>query len=247
MPNWAYSYALALYRLSQVDDSDMQDKANAALKQAIHQFPDAVGRLLQALEVDTAGRSFRRDWVTVLDFAAERSKLSRRQFASTCDDSPEDVAPTLKACDVLIKIYAEQASKQWADDDVLQWVYDTLSEIAQEEAPADLCVPHRAIMRYADCNPSDFENRVQLFPQDANILDAGMVAHAMVVNPNRPRFLRNMPRGMDGAAAQRQAQAAGLAGPPTQMIDPDWPVLEVFWRSFLPWNHVEGVPPPPRG
>jgi hypothetical protein len=37
-----------------------------------------------------------------------------------------------------------------------------------------------------------------------------------------------------------------FGGPPTGIVDPDWPIAEVFWRSLLPWNHVEGVPPPRR-
>jgi hypothetical protein len=32
-------------------------------------------------------------------------------------------------------------------------------------------------------------------------------------------------------------------GPATEIIDPDLPLLELFWRSALPWAHVEGVPP----
>ena len=41
-----------------------------------------------------------------------------------------------------------------------------------------------------------------------------------------------------------QAAAGGRA----QMIDPDLPLVEVFWRSLMPWNEVEGVgPPPPPG
>ena len=32
-------------------------------------------------------------------------------------------------------------------------------------------------------------------------------------------------------------------GPATTIIDPDLPLLEVFWKSALPWARVEGVPP----
>ena len=37
-----------------------------------------------------------------------------------------------------------------------------------------------------------------------------------------------------------------FGGPPTVIIDPDLPLLEVFWRSALPWAHVEGVAAPNR-
>ena len=44
---------------------------------------------------------------------------------------------------------------------------------------------------------------------------------------------------------ERNMHGGILAGPPTEIVDPDWPIMEVFWRSFMPWAHVEGVAPPP--
>jgi len=84
-------------------------------------------------------------------------------------------------------------------------------------------------------------------PADFNPLDPAPVSQALIVDPNLPR--QRMRRG--GGAAEEldfagNREGAFLAGPPTQMIDLDWPLLEVLWRSALPWAHVEGVPPTPR-
>ena len=73
--------------------------------------------------------------------------------------------------------------------------------------------------------------------------------HALNLDPNRRRLMQRMPRGQGGVdeidiAAQQFGVALG--GPPTGHVDPDWPLLEVFWRSALPWNHTDGVPPPRR-
>jgi hypothetical protein len=104
-----------------------------------------------------------------------------------------------------------------------------------------------ALMRYARCDPSDYNDKFQTMPADANPLDAGLVARALTVDPNRPRLMQRMPRGgADELELAANRGAAALAGPPTQVIDPDWPLMEVFWRSALPWAHVEGVHPPRR-
>ena len=42
---------------------------------------------------------------------------------------------------------------------------------------------------------------------------------------------------------ENRPREQNFLGPPTTIIDPDLPLLEVFWRSVLPWARVEGVPP----
>ena len=204
------------------------------------------------MDIDTTGRSFRCDWVTVLDFATERWKLLNREWATSAD--PIELAATLQACDVVINIFVQQNARLWADESILQWLYENLERVSQSASSGNLPLPpNPAILRYAGCKLTDFENRIELLPQDANIINPGMLAHAMVVNPNRPRFLRNMQRGGGDVVLGGQMDGNGLpvarqifGGPPTQAVDPDWPIAVVFILSFLPWNHVEGVPPPRR-
>jgi hypothetical protein len=248
MPNWAFSYALALFR---VHGSDAET-SNRALLRALRAFPSVVGKLLQVLDIDTAGRSFRRDWVTVLDRASQRS--NELQYAYLASDDTITTTATLQATDFVIQVFLDKHTGTWGDEEVLQWLFDNLRAVLDEPLEVPRLSP--AIMRYARFKITHYETRVQQFPADANIIDPGLVAHAMVVDPNRPRLLRRHQQHQQRQAQQEAADALELAaglpiqrvigGPPTGVVDPDWPIAEVFWRSMLPWNRVEGVPPPRR-
>jgi hypothetical protein len=332
MPNWAYSYAVALYQMSLLvmdDPLSWKDRANKALQQAMRAHPTVVGQLLAACEVDTTGRSFQRDWPTVLAQATDAAQRLRHAHFAPCKSADETivVTATLQAVDKVIDIYTKVAAKTWCQgggsgnadnndnerrNDLFQWLYDNLVETMQEEerirnlkqppsstvtnkndkdddtakddnvkeqsAATSQLEPHdssprrlypAALMRYSKFHLSDFISNVAVLqlPGDVmnaqdNIIDPGMLAHAMVIDPRRPRFRRFMDRerGMGGGGGQEQ-QLDGDAlfaelqqqqrlfqqfgGPPRGIVDPDWPAMEVFWRSFLPWNHVDGVPPPP--
>lgn len=247
-PNWNYSYALAIFRLAR-NDPGLLTKANEALQCAIKTFPSVVGQVLQELDVDVTGRSFRCDWVRVLEYTTARTKEQTRAYHNDDGAVKATLLTTLKSIEVLIKIYTKQSTKIWVDDDVIQWLYDNLKHLLENHDAKEIsALPNPALGHYATCKAEEYDNRIELFPQDANILDPGLIAHAMAIDPNRPRLLRNMPRGIGqrGYELNGQRQGPVFAGPPLNIVDPDWPILEVFWRSFLPWNHVEGVPPPAR-
>ena len=242
IPNWAFSYALALFR---VHGNDPQT-ANPAIQRALRGFPGVIGQMLQKLEVDTTGRSFRRDWSKVLDKATQRSKDLHHAYLAE-DDAITSTA-ALQAVDFIVKVFLERLPGAWGNDDVLQWLYDNLCTVLEE--PLKLPPLCTAMMKYTRFKASHFETRVQQLPADANIIDPGLLAHAMVIDSNRPRLLRRQQQRQQEEAAQAFAaahpQGHVIGGPPTGIVDPDWPIAEVFWRSLLPWNHVEGVPPPRR-
>jgi len=251
MPNWAYSYALALYRLNRNAPSDTSEtNAHAAMKHAISRFPSVLEELLVQNDVNTAGRSFQTDWPSVLGFARDRAEQVKNRLTDAAAADPVVRACTSQAYDLIVRIFVHQNFKLWSPDAVLSWAYKNLKEL--KEDPDEVCPLQPAIMRYARCDPSDYEAKFQTMPADANPLDPGLVAHAMTIDTNRPRFMQRVGRGGGGMPdelammAGLNQQGAVLAGPPTEMVDPDWPILEVFWRSFLPWAHVEGVPPPRR-
>jgi Transcriptional repressor TCF25 len=134
--------------------------------------------------------------------------------------------------------------------------------------------PSPAIIRYINCDLSVYDNNVTTLPADiaAAMIDGGLLAQAVNhMDTNRPRFIRQIMqhhrRGGGGGGANRfdpddrllEELAPGhphnresnrrgfvLGGPPTEIINPDWPILELFWRSFLPWTHVDGISPPAR-
>lgn len=257
MPNWAYSYAMALYRLSQQsdDEDDLSNKCDEALQLAIRKFPAVVEQLLIKNEVNTTGRSMRTDWPTAL--------CDLRSYACNPVDSdnydPITQHAASQASDVITNIFVQRNHALWSGDDILLWLYKNCTAMLSSEGEGAVQSLERpqlspTLIRYARCDPSDYEDRFQTLPQDANPLDPGLLAPALAVDPNRRRFLRRADqRGAEAAAQLEDAQAflqggGGLVigGPPTNVIDPDDPLVEVLWRSMLPWNTVDGVPPPRR-
>lgn len=249
MPNFAYSYALALNRLNRCKPTeDSQQKADSAMKQALGRFPSVLEQLLVQNDVNTSGRSFQTDWPSVLGFARQRAEQVQRKLTDAAAADPVVRACTSQAYDLIVRIFVQQNFKLWSVDAIIQWAYRNLKEL--KDNPGEVHPLQPAIMRYARCDPSDYEDKIQTMPADANPLDPALVAHAMTIDTSRPRFMQRALRrgggGIQDEFAAMNQHGAVLAGPPTEMIDPDWPMLEVFWRSFLPWAHVEGVPPPRR-
>lgn len=252
LPNWAYSYALALNRLSQsCDDEDLSAKCDEALQSAIRKFPAVVEQLLIKNEINMIGRSMRTDWPTALS--------DLRTYASNPIDS-EDYDPITQhaasqTSDLISKIFIQRNHSLWRTDDILVWLYRGCIGLRSESDDVkDLQRPQLSpsLIRYARCDPADYEDRFQTLPLDANPLDPGLLAPALAVDPNRRRFLRRQdrpgPQAHDQADGLNIFQGGGLVigGPPINVIDPDDPLVEILWRSMLPWNTVDGVPPPRR-
>jgi hypothetical protein len=258
LPNWSYSYALALFRLHESNPTDdTKERANCTIRTALCKFPTVVGQILEKNEINVKGRTFQTDWPSVLDFVDFLVSQSQNILSDAARSDPVIRACTSQACETMVRIFVQQNYKLWSSGSVLKWVYDNLHHLTDSNTGKEdsLTIPlSPAIMRFARCDPSDYEDKFQTMPADANPLDRNAVAQALVVDVNRPRLLQRMPRG--GDADMRRfgepeiAFGAGnglvIGGPPTHGIDPDLPLLEVFWRSALPWNHVEGVPPPNR-
>jgi Transcriptional repressor TCF25 len=265
LPNWAYSHALALFDLHNAiknggNDIEVMDtfeiikcKADSAIQRAISRYPAVVGCLLHNLDGDTTGRSFHRDWLPVLEKISLRERALVSSWHSTSQASLI-LSATLQTCDLITKIYVQQSTRLYADDSVVQWVYDNLVDLlSKEQLLPD--PPNPAILRYASVDPTDYDVKFQMIPPDVNAIDVGLLAHALLVNPNRPRYLRRPLRTDDDQLNEVEVHEglfgnrthhlrSSFFGPPTEMVDPDWPMLEVFWRSLLPWNFVEGMPPP---
>lgn len=234
LPNWSYSYSLALFHKSQEAESDeARACASEALREAISKFPSVVPLLLQSLEVDTTGRSFQRDWVTVLDYAIHRARDLQREWRATTSDLVV-LSATLQTTEKLIRIFVKQSSSLWGGDAVLQWLFDNLKQMQTLQLPLPDTPPTPAVMRYADVNPSDYDSTIQTLPAEANVINPGLVAHAMVMDPRRPRFLRRANNRQadvfnDPAVPGAATAGGGLFGPPTNHVDPDWPLVEGTW------------------
>ena len=111
-----------------------------------------------------------------------------------------------------------------------------------------------ALARYAQCDPSEYEDAFRTFPPEAIGLDPNILAPAMVaLGPNNGgprRFFvqrqqqhhRIIDAGVRGAGLDILRQVL----PEVEILDPDSPLLQLYLQSLLPWAHVEGVRPPPR-
>jgi hypothetical protein len=235
---------LALFRLYETNQSDdkLKKKADEAMQLSLRRFPTVIGQLLSQNEVDTTSRSTQIDWPSVLDFVNDLVSQFHNSHSTNSSYAPVIYSCTSRAYENIVKIFVQQNHKLFSAWAVLKWVYDNLATLKDrnyQETPTPLSP---AIMRYVRCHPTDFEDKFQTMPAEANPLDPSVVAHALHVDPNRPRFMQRMPRagafhgGVHEEDFAALAARGGFAGPPTQNIDPDLPLLEVFWRSALPWN-----------
>ena len=248
LPNWAYSYALALHRQSHRNSlsDELKERSNTAMQTALSRFPSVLELLLGENEVDIKGRSCQVDWPSVLDFVKDRTTMLLNSWPTSASNDVIMRSCTQQAYDLIVRIFVQQNGKLWGEDGVFRWVYENLCEIKEDESLEPIVALSPALVRYLQSDPSDYESKFQTLPPEANPLDPGLVAHALAMDPNRRRFMQRMPHEREDADFAAQTEARVIAGPPTQTIDPDWPVLELFWRSALPWNHVEGLPPPRR-
>ena len=218
-------------------------------------FPSVVGHLLASNDVNTGSRSMQTDWPSVLGFVSDLATQLQNSSSNAGQTDPVVRACSYQAYETIVQIFVQQNHALWEASDVMKWMYNNLVALKEKNASKPSVVEplSPAIMRFARCDPSNYEDKFQTMPAEANPLDPNVVAHALVVQVNRPRLIQRGQRGGNHGGGLNDEQMAALAGmggafagPPTVNIDPDSPLLEVFWRSALPWAHVEGVPPPNR-
>jgi hypothetical protein len=242
---------LALYRIHEKKPSlESETRANDALRMAFKRFPSILEDLLVKNEVDLTGRSFQTDWPSVLGFARAHASELSNQISKKYSSDPVLKARISQSSETVARIFVQQNFKLWSADHVRKWCFRNMQNLKECNIDVE-SVPQvsPAVIRYERSEPSDYEDRFQTMPADAVPLDPALVAQAQNIDPNRPRLMQRGARGgrhQDDFAFAANQQGLAFAGPPTQQIDPDWPLLEILWRSALPWAHVEGVPPPPR-
>ena len=242
MPNWAFSYALGLYRKSHwEDDSNEEDvgkKAERALDDALRKYPFVPRMLLEKNNVNLRARSFKTDWPSVMP---SLDSMNRNMNA---------------AVEKIASIFVDRHCKIWSGDDVVLWLYNGCQRIVADNENEDALKDHfpsSCLIRYMEFDSTDFQNSFHRIPVEANPLDPGLMEAAFHYIPNRRRFLRmNRRQGGRGDDDRLDLEMVGRQQPQTLLgtgrngmgvIDPDLPLLELFWRSLLPWVRVEGVPP----
>jgi len=287
MPNWAFSRALALYRLSKNDEaareekdgtSSLEHRAEEALILALTRFPIVLPKLLTMNNINTQDRSFRMDWPSILPYFSEDA------VEKVCDDHGVEDRVTKAAGDHVVRIFVQRFHEVWAEENVLQWMYSCADKMVKQrqqqirvaqstdsgsnEKHSDAPMAHSehikaftskfspALARYAQCDPSEYEDAFRTLPPEALALDLNMVAPAMALDPNRRgRFLRginNRGAAMGRAREDQDVEALmdqlrrviGRQDDDGEMLDPDSPLLHLYLQSLLPWAQVDGVRPP---
>lgn len=265
LPNWAFSYAMALYRLSRKEEAD------EALKTALETFPMVLPKLLEMNKVNVQARSFQMDWPTVLP--AFNHDLNAANMDEVNTQIEARVARA--AGEHLVRIFVERNHKLWKEDDVVKWMYSCSEKVVKGDEPqlesevdegnVEKSTPKQltstfspALARYAQCDPSDYEDRFRTFPPEAIALDPNLVGPALVHDHRRGRFLRggqaargggmNEREMMEGVPADLMEQLRGVLGmagnEEVDLLDPDSPILQLYLQSLLPWAQVDGVRPP---
>ncbi len=247
-------------------------------------------KILAMNKVNTQDRSFRMDWPAILPYFNTDANNDGVNHDGSKDTVEDRV--TRASGEHLVRIFVQRCHKLWKQDDVVQWMYKcserVVKEHQQQKAPADASseaqdsVPapqadgddttkntspliskfFPALARYAQCDPSEYEDAFRTFPPEAIALDPNIVAPAMALGVNgRRRFIR---RGQQQQQQQRNGGGAGEGQDPlevlrqmlgfgggagdgeVEVLDPDSPLLQLYLQSLLPWAQVEGVRPPPR-
>jgi len=224
LANWAFSYALALHRRQPSSKA-----ANKALMDAINLHPVTFSNLLRKIKVDTNSRSCRTDW------SVQLQKIPKTE--------PYECPTTRKIRDIFI----ERHSVLWSSDETIRWIYEAIDDydmVCDESGHPPLPPAKKALQRYSKVDPSDYKDRFQTLPPEANPLDPELVAPAMAVHAGGRGHLR---RRREGEMEQEQMMRRFMemnnqfADANLTAIDPDDPMLQVFLRSLLPWNTVQGA------
>ncbi len=260
MPNWSFSYALALYKQSyalsfddEEEDERMRSKATEALQSAILSYPMIPKLLLEKNQVNITGRSFQTDWPSVLSPLGEINDEVRSFEAIQAECFARDYERTKEK---ITQIFIERSHKLWCGDDVVKWLYDCCAEVVTRRNETNLFDESKilplALLRYLKFDPTEFLDSFPNIPA-ANVLDPMLVDLAMHVRPNARRMLRmpNQQRGEMGGdfneieqrAMQQMRTLLGTGRDGMEVIDPDLPIAEIYWRSMMPWARVDGVPP----
>ena len=166
MPNWAYSYALALFWKSRMlDDSDASSntysKACKALRDAISAYPFIPELLLQKNNVDIQYRSFQMDWKPIVAYMKELNAPRKNELSVSKISS----------------IFIDRSYQLWSGDDVLKWLYEACTDVSNRSTVDNVTIESnsiKALRRYEAFDPIDFSNSFRQIPQDLNPLDPGL-------------------------------------------------------------------------
>jgi len=245
LPSMHFSAALAAYESGHdknEDESTAQATATALLTTALETYPVMLQPLLAACGIDGTARSTVHDWPKLL--------LSEH-FSSQRDH---------KLLAHLAAVYATRCGLLFKRDDLLHWLCRTAQPLASDATSSVHPSATAAMERFGETSPaahylefslSEFGDAYEQLPADMNVLDPAILApQAQAHIADNARMQRRAHRqvGLGGGGGrgaggggdfgdelEEQLAAALATGEP---LDPNSPLMQLFWQSALPWNHV---------
>lgn len=165
MPNWAFSYAYALFRKYKVksESVSIKDEDNThdyqislqALCKAISAYPRVPKLLLEKINVNVNSRSFQMDWKPIIETLEKFS--SRNLFQGSKQ----------------ISIFVDRSHKLWDGYDELKWLFEA-SKVVSEQTFGEEQINQesfKTLHKYEKFDPIDFSNTFRQIPQELNPLD----------------------------------------------------------------------------
>ena len=206
MPNWSFSYALALYQFDK-----NKKKADEALQHAIQKFPFVPKQIL---------------------------------LQNNMNDNSDD------ACHHIYSI-SKNATIWNSNDKWMKWLTD-IYYMTTDYNNNETILPSKALQRYFQYQP---DAAAVMLPADANPLDPALFRQVVQYDATNARHRRrnlrlpnnrqeHLQQQIIAQAEQQQHQHQHQhqqADSQLERLDPDMPIAELFWRSFLPWTTVDGV------
>ena len=240
LPSMRFSAALAAYesgREKEGDEAAAQAAATALLTTALESFPVMLQPLLAACGIDGTARSTIHDWPKLL--LSEHFSSQRH----------------CKLLSHLAAVYAARCGLLFKRDDLLHWLYRAADPLASDATASVHPSAASTMERFGAASPaahylefplSEFGDAYEQLPPDMNVLDPAILApqaQARLADYARVqrRAHRQVGRGAGGGGGEfddeldEQMAAALASGEP---LDPNSPLMQLFWQSALPWNHV---------
>jgi len=156
----------------------------------------------------------------------------------------------------LVSVYVQRSYNLWVHPEDMQFLYDGAREVlcqAEQQVEAwlyDLEVKELArhsgfspLEKYCAVSVSDYGDEWPRLPPEINPLDPAL-ADPAVARRGRLRLRRALPAEIAAFPPPRhqllndadQNRGRRLT---QEFLDPNLPLLELFWRSFLPWNAID--------
>lgn len=221
LPNWCYSYALALFQLEQAA-SDRRKQANhtessTALLEAMARFPSVILPLAELCAISLPSRCSRHSYL------AKPSPVQGNTL------------------NILVTLFVERNSSLWKEPEVMEWWKPQVERLIDAVNAKDALVERNTKLCHAECPLDPLNLYRHVFVSDinkaigelpGNVSRGSIMMHDPLPPPNSTVGYTRPVRPPRTATATATSNSSGRIGAETT-------ALEAFFRSLLPWSTVD--------